>query len=246
MAITQSDLAVPEGTDTDQPEEATPEAPRPGGRTPRERFDALPERLRDKILDEHRHWNVDHIEWWEGVYDQFKHDMDEIGIEVERMYFSGFWSQGDGACFQGRVFDWELFLQSLGYSEPALIAHAVKHFKFEVAHSGHYYHENCTSFGSEIPLPRHDEDEDFIDDYSPHERGSLQEAVWMALLNNTYLEESFSNEFTEAFKDHMRDLYKRLEEEYDYLTSDEAILDSLEANDQLEDAINDAMENDHA
>ena len=245
MAITEQDVALSEGADTDQPEEATTEEPRPGGRTPRERFDALPEDLKDKILDEHRHWNTEHIDWWDSVYEQFKHDMDAIGIQVERMYFSGFWSQGDGACFEGCVCDWELFLKSVGYTDAALIKHAASYFGLRVTHFGHYYHENCTSFGSDIPLPRHDEDEDFIDDYSPHERGSLQEAVWLALLNG-YSGESFEREFTEAFKDHMRDLYKRLEEEYDYLTSDEAILDSLEANDQLEDAINDAMETDHA
>lgn len=244
MAITEH-LAVPQGTNTDQPEEATTEAPGPGGRTPRERFNALPEDLKDKILDEHRHWNVEHIDWWDCVYEQFKADMSEIGIDVERMFFSGFWSQGDGACFEGDVYDWELFLKSLGYTEPALMTHATKHFALRVDHRGHYYHENCTIFGSDIPLPRHDEDEDFIHDYSPHERDSLQEAVWLALLNG-YSGESFEREFAEAFKDHMRDLYKRLEEEYDYLTSDEAVLDSLEANDQLEEAINDAMEIEHA
>lgn len=245
MAITEQYMALSEGADTDQPEEATTEEPRPGGRTPRERFDALPEDLKAKILDEHRHWNTEHIDWWEGVYEQFKGDMDAIGIQVERMYFSGFWSQGDGACFEGYVFDWELFLNSLGYTEPALIDHATSYFGMRVEHRGHYYHENCTSFGFDTPLPSSNEDEDFIDDYSPHERDSLQEAVWLALLNQ-YSGDSFEREFTEAFKDHMRDLYQRLEEEYDYLTSDEAVLDSLEANDQLEEAINDALETDHA
>ena len=245
MAITEQDVALSEGADTDQPEEATTEEPRPGGRSPRERFDALPEDLKDKILDEHRHWNTEHIDWWEGVYEQFKGDMDAIGIQVERMYFSGFWSQGDGACFEGCVFDWELFLNSLGYTDAALTDHATRNFSFSVAHFGHYYHENCTSFGFDTPLPCHNEDEDFIDDYSPHERASLQEAVWIALLSG-YSSDSFEREFNEAFKNHMRDLYKRLEQEYDYLTSDEAVLDSLEANYQLEEAINDALETDHA
>ena len=173
--------------------------------------------------------------------------MEAIGIEVDKMYFSGFWSQGDGACFEGYVRDWRLFLPSLGYNCPALINHASNHFRFSVEHSGHYYHEHCTSFGSELPLPRHDEDQDFIDDYLEYEADSVQAAVVMALLNQ-YLAEHFEDEFTEAFKDHMRELYNQLEAEYEHLTSDEAILDSLEANEQLEDAINDAIteEEEHA
>jgi len=247
MAITEQYMALSEGADTDQPEEATTEEPRPGGRTPRERFDALPEDLKDKILDEHRHWNVEHIDWWDSVYDQFKYDMGEIGIDVDRMYFSGFWSQGDGACFEGSVCDWELFLKSLGYTEPALIKHATSYFGMRVEHRGHYYHENCTSFEADLPLPDGDADEWFLEHFSPYQddRHSLHEAVWMAIINK-HDRNALEREFAEVFKDHMRDLYKRLEEEYDYLTSDEAVLDSLEANDQLEDAINDAMENDNA
>jgi arginyl-tRNA synthetase len=53
------------------------------------------------------------------------------------------------------------------------------------------------------------------------------------------------DEFEEAFKDHMRDLYNRLEVEYDALTSDEAVLDSLHANDMLDEII-DELENEYA
>lgn len=242
MAITEH-LAVPEGTDTDQSEEATTEAPRPGGRSVRERFDALPEDLKDKILEKHRHWNVEHIDWWDSVYDSFTYDMAQIGIGVDRMYFSGFWSQGDGACFEGHVCDWTAFLKSVGYSDAALIKHATVAFSFAVHHRGHYYHENCTSFDADLPLPASDEDEWFLEHFSPYQddRHSLHEAVWIAIING-YSNDSFEREFTEAFKGHMQTLYGMLEEEYEQLTSDEAILDSLEVNDQLEDAINDAME----
>ena len=239
-------MAISNSTDTDQPEEAATEAPRPRGRTPRERFDALSEELKAKILQEYRDYNTHH-DWWDRVYDGFKYDMDQIGIEVRRMYFSGFWSQGDGACFEGRVHDWELFLKSLGYNEPALITHADNEFVFAVQQRGHYYHENCTDFEVDLPLPESDTDEWFLERFSPYQddRHSLLEAVWMALINK-YGRKPLEKEFTEAFKDHMRNLYKRLEQEHDYLTSDEAILDSLEVNDQLEDAINHALENDYA
>lgn len=228
-----------------QQEETAAAAPGPRARTVREQFDALPEDLKAKILSEHRDWNTEHIDWWDSVYAMFERDMAEIGIDVDRMYFSGFWSQGDGACFEGSVRDWELFLKSRGYTDAALIKHAQDYFEFSVRHSGRYYHEHCTSFSAEMPLPEDADDNVFADNYTVYEQGSLHRAVALANLAQ-YDEDKLATEFAEAFKDHMQTLYGMLEEEYEHLTSDEAILDSLEANDQLEEAINNAMESEYA
>jgi hypothetical protein len=54
-----------------------------------------------------------------------------------------------------------------------------------------------------------------------------------------YSRDTLVEQFTEAFKDHMRQLYKNLEKEHDYLTSDEVVWESLEANEmttELEEA----------
>ena len=186
---------------------------------------------KDELIEKHRYWNVEHIDWWDSTYDDFKERMKTIGIEVDRMYFSGFWSQGDGACFEGSVTDWDLFLRSLGYTDKVLIQHAMDHFSFSVEHSGHYYHENCTHFSTNIPYPDGGSDEWFIERYGPYpwDADDVRAKAWLALLNN-YDSTKLEDEFEEAFKDHMRQLYKDLEEEYDYLTSDEAVWESLEAN----------------
>jgi hypothetical protein len=214
-----------------------PEQPR--GLTVRERFNNLSARQQDEILDKHRHWNVEHIDWWDGVYDCFKADMDAIGIDVDEMYFSGFYSQGDGACFEGSVNDWPKFLASLGYTCPALIALAVEAWVFSVKHSGHYYHENCTHFSSDMVSPddySESEMDEFIYAHSPYST-DIQNAAFLAILQG-YNFSSLHDEFEEEFKRHMRALYNQLEAEHDHLTTDEAILDSLEINDRLEDAIN--------
>ena len=208
--------------------------------TPRERFDALPPRQREEILDKHRNWNVDDMDWWDSVYDIFKEDMHLIGINVYRMYFSGFSSQGDGACFEGWVDDWELFLKSLGHTSPALIALADTGWRFHVEHKGRYYHENCTRFDACLnTLDCNDaiNDEEFAEVFSPY-KSEIQTAAWMALIAD-YKREDLENQFEEAFKDHMRGLYNRLEEEFDRLTSDEAVLDSLDTNDMLTELIDD-------
>ena len=214
--------------------------------TPLDRFNALPARQRDEILDNHRHWNVDHIEWWDAVYDDFKHDMSAIGIEVERMYFNGFSSQGDGACFEGRVFSWGDFLKSMGYEDPALIALAEQSWLFRVKHSGRYYHENCTSFYPDMPNPDdyyESELDEFLLAHSPY-CTDIQNAAFLAILQG-YDFDSLQDEFVEEFKRHMRSLYNRLEIEYDHLTSDESVLGALDANDMLTEII-DELENEYA
>jgi hypothetical protein len=214
--------------------------------TPLERFNALPARVRDEILDKRRHWNVDHIEWWDAVYDDFKRDMDDIGIEVERMYFSGFSSQGDGACFEGRVFSWGNFLPSIYRADPALITLAEQAWVFRVEHRGHYYHENCTSFYSDMACPSdycYSELDEFVHAYSPYNT-EIQDAVFLANLQG-YDYDTLKDEFEEEFKRHMRSLYNRLEAEYDHLTSDESVLESLDTNDMLNEII-DELEEEYA
>jgi hypothetical protein len=96
-----------------------------------------------------------------------------------------------------------------------------------------------------LELPTGPDDEDFANDYFPVDSDPVKAAVQLAVLSQ-YSERDMEEAFTEAFRNHMRDLYRRLEDEHEHLTSDEAVLDSMEANDQLEDAIIDAMEMQHA
>jgi hypothetical protein len=190
---------------------------------------------KDQLIDKHRYWNVEHIDWWDCTYDDFKVSMTAIGICVDRMYFSGFCSQGDGACFEGHVEDWGLFLQSLGYTDEVLIQHAMEHFSFSVVQSGHYYHENCTRFTADLCTPHSAADEDFADRYGPYpwDIDDIRTKAWVALLNQ-YDSTKLEDEFEEAFKDHMGELYKNLEAQHDYLTSDEVVWESLEANDMTD------------
>jgi hypothetical protein len=209
---------------------------------PRDRFNALTARQRDEILDKYRDWNV-YEGWHDYVYEEFKRDMDIIGIDVDDMYFSGFSSQGDGACFEGRVNDWPKFLESVGYTCPALIALAAQAWGFSVVQRGHYYHENCTSFTSDMVSPddySESEMDEFVYAHSPY-KTDIQNAAFVAILKG-YEFSALETEFEKEFKRHMRALYSQLEAEHDHLTTDEAILDSLECNDQLEDAINSIIE----
>jgi len=204
-----------------------------------DRWNELPLRVRDDILDKHRDINT-HYRWWDCVYEDFKEDMAEIGIEVDRMHFSGFWNQGDGACFEGYVNDWGLFMQSLGYTSPLLIEHFRNYARFSVEHRGYYSHENCTVFTADWPsLDSHDED-DLVTLFGYDEE--LRNAALIAVLSvpeNRH--DAMEAQFTESFKDHMRSLYRRLKDEYEHQTSDEAVLETLYANDMLDELIDDVL-----
>jgi hypothetical protein len=108
---------------------------------------------RTELLEKHRDINV-HDDWWQPTYDAFADDMRLKGIRVDRMFFSGFSSQGDGACFVGHVDDWTVFLPTVGVTCPAVIALANEHWSLSVGHrGGRYTHEHSTHFDIYMPSP---------------------------------------------------------------------------------------------
>lgn len=189
---------------------------------------------RTELLEKHRDINV-HDDWYQPTYDAFAEDMKLKGIRVDQMYFSGFWSQGDGACFDGVVENWHLFLPTVGVTCPAVLRLAKTHWSFTVARSGRYCHEQSTHFDIYMPNPddhkRYDGIDTFVERYTPHpwDTDDIRTKAWLALLDVVDYD-ALENDMQDAFRSHMQDLYKRLEDEYDYLTSDEAVWESIEAN----------------
>lgn len=53
------------------------------------------------LIEEYRDCNVDYGDWWDSTYDDFIEVAKAFGIDTraECIEFSGFWSQGDGASF---------------------------------------------------------------------------------------------------------------------------------------------------
>lgn len=179
----------------------------------------------DKMLEKHRHINVEH-DWYDYEYESFREDMKAKGIDVVRMYFSGFWSQGDGACFEGGFDDVRLFIDShfkdTDYPMIRKLLDEGGSVVINCNHSGHYYHENCTRFSigadelqycMNMPTEFHEQVVASMDEKLSMEVGEFETAS------------------IEIFKSHMRDLYRRLEAEYDHLTSDEAVAEAVIAND---------------
>lgn len=140
-----------------------------------------------------------------------------IGIDIDKIYYSGFWSQGDGACFIGSYSYKKGGLKALKQYAPKdkelhRIAEGLQEVQKKyfyticatVKHSGRYHHERST----DIDVVHH------LSEYG----------------NPVHVNDTDEEEVSEALRDYMRWIYNQLETQYDYCTSDEAIREELENN----------------
>ena len=192
------------------------------------------------FIDKHRDINVGH-DWWDYIYDDFNEQMQEVGVAVDTsnsngrpqydIYFSGLWSQGDGACFEGMIDDWPLFFEKhFKPDEFKMIRKCAEVYGWPTAswrHSGHCYHSNSLRYESET----YDYDIwfDRLDEFLQH----CVEA-WGGEIEYTIECNDLEECVQDIIKGYCDDLYKSLEEEYNYQTSDKAVIETLRANEMEE------------
>ena len=201
-------------------------------------FGELSERAKEKARDWYREGAFDY-DWYDYTYEDARTCAELMGIDIatrsenwantstgksgttkrDCIYFSGFSSQGDGACFEGTIrprADAVASLATHASNDERLAAIAAELAAIHeltrglivavVRHSGSYSHEYTMDFDFEYP----DEDED----------APLSDAV----------KDAAEKRLTEACRDFARWIYRTLESEYDYLNSDAAVDESIEAN----------------
>ena len=173
-------------------------------------FDELPESSKQKIIEDFRQ---NYIPDYSPVYHEFIHEMSEkygADIKQQDIRWTGFWSQGDGACFtcdfdeevifpilKKRVYgtDQVRFLDALGVE-----LHSAKSIR--CGPSNFYSHENTVTGNIIFNVPAGKE-------FNHEAALSIEEA------------------FTEIIRESCKDLYQKLEEEYDHATSDDAIIEEI-------------------
>jgi hypothetical protein len=150
--------------------------------------------------------------------DKEKELLELVGISVNKIYFSGFHSQGDGACFTGYYRyrkGWkkalqEQFKHNIIPEETLALGQALQDIQkkyfytlaINLKHSGNYYHENCIYFT--------------IGD------------IWDRYLTFSRAEEE---DIAQPFKEYMQYIYSSLEEEYTYQQSEQSFAEYCECND---------------
>ena len=182
------------------------------------KFNELNEKQQRKVLDNLRDINVGY-EWYEFIREEFHNDLETLGFSNIKSQFSGFWSQGDGASFSA-IFD-------LPKSETDLKERVEKLLK----NAPYFFHTFAdkledrkeTSFKNDfLDLDFREELENGEEQIGIIQRGSYCHHGTMFCDHEGL--QSFSRAMAVRY-------YFELEREYDYLTSDEAIKETIEAND---------------
>jgi hypothetical protein len=179
------------------------------------KFNELDERTQDKVLEKHYDINVDYQDWHEGVLDYWKEKLEVLGIYKPEINYSGFWSQGDGASFTGS-------LGSDGVIELLRQNKVLKKFRYLV--------DNIRKSNLDISV-----NFERTSHHYSHERTCTTRLDWDIYGDLNYdLVSSRARELEEYIEgwriDTCHIIYKSLNDEYDYQTSKEQIIESLEAN----------------
>lgn len=130
-------------------------------------LDELADRARESARNRYRERGFDY-DWYSDVYENFSQICDILGIrlstrtvslhnnrhtEAPCIWFSGLWSQGDGACFEGSYQYQAQAARNIREHAPqdtelhriadALLAVQQRHFgqlQTDIQHQGRYYH----------------------------------------------------------------------------------------------------------
>lgn len=196
-------------------------------------FSELSKENQLKIIEENRDIDVQDDYWFEAVYTDAIQLAAEMGIEIQEIQFSGFWSQGDGARFRGFFKPKPDMREALRTYAPVdeelhLIADRLAAVQEEYCwlieceirfeYWGNYVHDNNTSF-----------------EFEPVGIGRAGDEGRM--------KESDEKEVTDCLRRLMRWIYSTLEKEYEYLTSDEYLLEYfLDEDEEYEVEIEDGEE----
>ena len=195
------------------------------------KYAELSDKAKDKARDWFRNGFYDDSFWSDCVIDDAKACLEHLGWDVDRIYFSGFSSQGDGACFEGQFDSSRVSLKGLRAHAPkdaelrricrglAKLARSNKRrgFTATVKHSGHYYHDGCVNFMFNFPEP-----ESWA---GRHQSIAAQFDKWEVRCNDDM------GKLIELSRDAMKWSYRQLEKEWEYQNSDEAVTEAIEAND---------------
>lgn len=184
------------------------------------KFSELSDKAKERVRTYWREHYLDY-DWWDFIYDDFEHICDILGIEIgtthfgDRAIYFELYRQGAGACFEGKYHHKADAVQTIKKYAPQdgtlhRIAEALAEVQnesgidlvAELARGGNlYYHEHSIH----IQVYRRD---DQYAEVSEEVEASLQEEL----------------------RNLMRWLYRTLVADYEHLSSDEALDESIEIN----------------
>ena len=174
------------------------------------KFDELSDAAKQKALNAWRDLGGFDDEY---VIDYCKEAAKMFGLDIDKIYYSGFSSQGDGACFEGRYKykagalaavkkEWPKWTALHGIVERLEAVQKRNFYRLTavIKHRGHYYHSGCMLIDVED---------------SENQYRDLKDA-----------EDSVIDEL----RDFADLIYAMLSDEYDYTQSDAYVTENIQGN----------------
>jgi hypothetical protein len=193
-------------------------------------FGELDEKAKKKALKEFQDLNVN-FDWWDFGYNDFISICEYLGVTVDKksVHFEGFYSQGDGSCFDADVdilklllaidtSAWQEYAPNVQFSffRPGIDKRVLTLIEQAKLEMNARIISRQRGYGVVVdlgvyPISEPEKNRDMI-------YGELDELEkWLDGIAQTL----------------NRYLYKALEREYEFQTSDEAIAETIEANEYL-------------
>ena len=172
--------------------------------------------VRQAVLTVNYDWEVQKHGWRNPTYDAFKTSLKGTCFICDKISFSGFSSQGDGAMFEGSFlldYTTELSVIEL-YVPDKRIARLIKAERISIScdfrqYGNHSHHKSYTNTFVVETYGNHRCDDNICN-----------------YLDSGTLESKIKDDYETLCKD----LYRDLESEYEYLTSDKYLLDMFKEN----------------
>lgn len=163
-------------------------------------FAELSDSAKETARNKYREHNLDGFDWWDFVYDDAKTIAALFGLRIDRIYFSGFWSQGDGACFEGGYQYRKGALKSvMEYAPKDTELHGIVYRLQQMQRKAFYgLYASCSTGRN-----------NFTRVIVDHDKRDITE--------------SEDDEITQCLGEYADWIYSRLESEYEFLQSDEVI-----------------------
>ena len=187
-------------------------------------FDELSDSAKDQAREWYRNGNLDY-EWWDCIYEDAAIIADIIGIDIRQrrvklmdgshrydpdIYFSGFYCQGSGSTFSGE------YKYKKG-SKKEIRSHAPLDTEL------HRIADELQAIQSRFFYA-------ISASISTNDRYGINVSVDYDPNNYQYLPEGVDQEIEDLLNDFNNWIFGQLEWEYEYLNSDEAIDESIRAN----------------
>lgn len=181
-------------------------------------FDELPENIKEAVVKDHGEELANDWDYFfaDGVVEEWKSKLEEQGFSNPDICYTGFWSQGDGASFTCNNIDMiklcdHLELWPLGKEKTyKTLINELLETAYIKRTNTHYYHERSTTY--------------YAFAINTYRCRRAQRAF-----------ATFLQDIESAVEDHIIslgiDIYKALEDDYEYYQSDEYVIQDLKERD---------------